>query len=109
MKSFFPECEKKFDIIFSNPPYLSIEEYKGLPSIVKKQPFEALVSENKGLFFYEKIIKDSKYFLKKKYLMAFEMSQYQSNKIIKLVIKYVPYASFFVFTDLEKRQRVILI
>ena len=45
---------EKFDIIVSNPPYVSVEEYKNLTRVVKMQPIEALVAENDGYFFTKK-------------------------------------------------------
>ncbi|MDR1941124.1 MAG: peptide chain release factor N(5)-glutamine methyltransferase [Endomicrobium sp.] len=45
--------EKKFDIIVSNPPYVSEEEYEILEPELKFEPAEALKAPQDGLFFYK--------------------------------------------------------
>ena len=47
---------QKIDLLICNPPYVSNEEYEHLDKSVKDyEPKEALVAENNGLFFYEKL------------------------------------------------------
>jgi release factor glutamine methyltransferase len=46
---------KNFDIIVSNPPYVSHEEYDALEPELKYEPEIALTAEDGGLFFYKKI------------------------------------------------------
>jgi len=56
---------KKFDVIVSNPPYLSAEEYRKLTDDVKlwEDPI-ALQAEQEGLAIYERIIEGAKHYLK---------------------------------------------
>ncbi|CAG8613643.1 7649_t:CDS:2, partial [Ambispora leptoticha] len=70
---------EKFNIIVSNPPYVSVEEYKKLSPAVKAQPVEALVAENEG--------------------------HQQAEKVIKLIIEYFPQAEVSIFPDDEERSR----
>lgn len=39
---------KKYNIIITNPPYVSQAEYKVLPFATKQQPLKALVAKNNG-------------------------------------------------------------
>src|SRR5436853_7417534 len=71
--------DEKFDIIISNPPYISEKEYKSLSSFTRKQPKEALVAQNNGYFFYQEIIRQVPIFLAKKFLIIMEIG-YQQEK-----------------------------
>ncbi len=63
----FDPVEGIFDIIVSNPPYISEEEYKELPAGVKNyEPAIALLAGKKGIEFYEKLIYQAPGYLKKK-------------------------------------------
>jgi HemK-like putative methylase len=48
--------EDRFDLVVSNPPYITPEEYETLPDSVKSwEDKRALVGEDNGLIFYKKI------------------------------------------------------
>ena len=51
---------KKVDIIVSNPPYVSEEEYKNLSDDVKFEPKNALTAKNNGLAFIQYLLKKAK-------------------------------------------------
>jgi release factor glutamine methyltransferase len=49
---------RKIDLIISNPPYISEDDYKDLPREVRDyEPRSALVAGKTGLEFYQKILK----------------------------------------------------
>lgn len=52
-----------YHIIIANPPYVTHQEYEALDEKVKKEPFGALVAEDDGLFFYEKILSQARDYL----------------------------------------------
>lgn len=57
--------KNSFDLIVSNPPYLSLEEYKNLgPEVKNWEDIKALIAPNEGYYFYEEIIKLAPNFLK---------------------------------------------
>ncbi|MDR2201082.1 MAG: peptide chain release factor N(5)-glutamine methyltransferase [Puniceicoccales bacterium] len=64
---------KLFDIIVSNPPYLSQEEFdRAQDEIRKYEPREALVAPNEGLGHVETILKGAPRFLKPNGIVALE-------------------------------------
>jgi len=52
-----------YHLIIANPPYVTHQEYEALDEKVKKEPFGALVAEDDGLFFYEKILSQARDYL----------------------------------------------
>ena len=61
----FNNIDDKYDLIISNPPYISYDEQ--IMDIVKKnEPHLALYAKNNGLYFYEEIIKNSSNYLNDK-------------------------------------------
>ena len=76
----------KFDMIISNPPYISLNEFQTLmPEVKNYEPKNALTDEKNGLFFYEEIAKKAKDFLKDDGILAFEIGYNQANDISKIL------------------------
>lgn len=71
----FENINKKFDLIVSNPPYLSEKEI-GLisKSVLKFEPHKALFAKNNGLEFYEIIEKNLNKYLKKNGMIILEIN-----------------------------------
>lgn len=66
---------KKFDLIVSNPPYISKLERKTMDkSVLWYEPKKALFAKNKGLFFYEQIENEYKKFLNHNGLLFLEIN-----------------------------------
>jgi release factor glutamine methyltransferase len=101
--------KEKFNVIVSNPPYLSATEYKKLPDSTKEQPRKALVAKNGGYYFYRKIFRQSGFFLTKKSLLMVEVDYQQVETIVKLVIDYFPRGKVSVFPDYSGNARVIAV
>ncbi len=99
---------REYDIIVSNPPYISKED-----TIDKKvydyEPHLALFAENKGLYFYEKILENSKNSLNKKFIIAFEIGASQGEDIKSISRKYHPHAKIIIEKDLTGKDRYIFI
>ena len=100
---------KKFNIIVSNPPYVSASEYKNLFPATKEQPKKALVAGNDGYFFYQEIFRQARNYLAKKFLLVVEIGYQQEEKVIKLIIEHFPQAKVSIFADYEGHSRVIAI
>jgi release factor glutamine methyltransferase len=105
----FKNLKDKYNVIITNPPYISEKEYKRLPFSTKQQPKKALVATNNGYWFYEKIIQQVQQYLTKKFLLIMEIGYQQKKKILKILIREVPQAKVEVFRDLASKERVIAI
>ncbi len=77
----------KFDIIISNPPYISKDEIKNLdPDVKNYEPHLALFSNNNGLGDYNQIAKTIKHWniLKNNGLIFLEIGKSQENDVKKI-------------------------
>ena len=77
--------KEKFDLIVSNPPYVSDIEWMGLAPEVKQEPRIALVSGSTGLESYKKIISDAREFLKEDGSLFFEVGWNQADLVCELL------------------------
>ena len=77
---------KKFDLIVSNPPYISTKDIKNLEEDIKKfEPKLALDGGNDGLDVIKKVIYKSKSILKIKGMLALEIGNEQFIKVSKIL------------------------
>ena len=98
----------KYDVIISNPPYISYDEE--IDEIVKKnEPSLALYADNDGLYFYEEILKNCKKYLNNKFMIAFEIGYTQGDRIRDFALKYLGDVSVSVEKDLSNRDRFVFI
>lgn len=98
----------KYDVIISNPPYISYDEE--IDDVVKNnEPIIALYADNDGLYFYEEILKKCKYYLNDKFLIAFEIGYTQGERIKEMALKYLCDVSVSIEKDLSGRDRFVFI
>lgn len=104
----FDAISDKFDIIVSNPPYISKADYKKLPKEVKNyDPKIALVGGVDGLDFYREICKKSCDYLTKNGVIVLEIGFDQKESIKEIFSKH--FESVDVFEDYEGNARVAVI
>ena len=78
---------KKFDLIVSNPPYITRYGIKNLSDDIKKfEPRMALDGGNDGLDLIKKVIYKSKKILKINGTLALEIGNEQINKVSKILV-----------------------
>ena len=100
--------DEKFDLIVSNPPYIPPKEKETIQEEVSYEPDLALyTTDEKGLAFYEKIIKDAPKFLNKGGYLMFELGIGQSTSVAQLMKK-AGFENIKVLKDLANIDRVIL-
>lgn len=99
--------DEKFDLIVSNPPYIPPKEKETIQEEVSYEPDLALyTTDEKGLAFYEKIIKDAPKFLNKRGYLMFELGIGQSTSVAQLMKK-AGFENIKVLKDLANIDRVI--
>lgn len=104
----FENVTEKYDIIVSNPPYIPLSEKATIQKEVTFDPDLALYTQdNKGLEFYEKIIKEAKNYLNSNGYLLFEMGLGQCEDIQKL-LKDNGYQNIQIEKDLANIDRVII-
>jgi len=104
----FEPLEEVFDIIVSNPPYISEDEYKELPNGVKDyEPQIALLAGKNGLEFYEKLIDQAPGYLKKNGWLLLEIGAKQKKEVCTLMEEAGRYDSVTMRRDYAGLPRVV--
>ena len=103
----FENITAKYDLIVSNPPYISQEEYEQLPIEIKDyEPKSALQADNNGLYFYKKILQNAKEHLTESGKIYFEIGYDQAEKITEIAKKN-EFSNIQVFKDLNGFDRIL--
>ncbi len=96
---------EKFDIIVSNPPYVSDEEMLDLSTEVKYEPFTALNGGKNGMIYYPYIFKWGNMFLSSDGVLAFEMGKGQWKRISQMAKEY-GFTHTYVRKDFNNIERI---
>lgn len=103
----FIMSNKKFDVIVSNPPYVS-KDYQ-INNFVKHEPSIALFAENDGLENYEIIIKNLEKVLNRDGYILFEIGYNQKEAIIDICKKYLNNYEVNAYKDISGNDRMVVI
>ncbi|MCX6168067.1 MAG: peptide chain release factor N(5)-glutamine methyltransferase [Ignavibacteriales bacterium] len=96
-----------FDLVISNPPYISAEEYPTLQKEIKDyEPTIALTDSNDGLDFYRMITEKSKSFLKIGGKIFFEIGKDQFEDVEK-ILSGNDFCNIEIIKDYQQIERVI--
>ena len=102
----FSNINEKFDLIYSNPPYIKSCEIENLQVEVRDyEPRLALDGGEDGLFFYRSIIKSSPEFLNHKGFLVFEIGHDEAEDICNLMKDKFEVE---VYKDLNNLDRVVV-
>ena len=99
---------KQFDMIVSNPPYISLNEV-GIMSddALLHEPSEALFAENDGLYFYYEICQKAFDYLADFGYLLFEIG-YKQGKNVSEIMKNFGFKNIDVIQDLAGLDRVVI-
>ena len=99
---------KKYDVIVSNPPYISMAEYKSLDEEVKNyEPAKALTDFSDGLIFYRRFAEIIRELLTPNGVAVFELSHFFKKEVLVYIFKDFSEVEFF--NDLNNDCRAIKI
>ncbi len=98
-----------FNLIVSNPPYISMEEWASLaPGVKDYEPSLALNDGASGLKIIEKILQDAPAKLASEGALLIEIGAGQGSAALKLAQKYCPLHRFEIKQDLARRDRLLI-
>ena len=80
---------ESFDVIVSNPPYISKEEMAGLMPEVMREPELALFGGEDGLDFYRRICREAPSYLRLGGCLLFEIGWRQKDDVSALLRQYI--------------------
>jgi release factor glutamine methyltransferase len=97
---------RSFDIIVSNPPYISPEEYDALEFELKYEPEIALTAKDSGLFFYKKIADKAGKYLRNNGFILIELNAYKAGEI-KQIFSTAGYKNIEIIKDYAGLSRIL--
>lgn len=101
---------EKQDIIISNPPYISEEEWDLMDESVRTyEPKTALFAENKGLAIYQKIALESRSLLTPEGMIFLEIGFQQGHAVQDIFQQAFPDKAVTIHQDMSKNDRMIVV
>lgn len=106
----FTEISEKYDIIVSNPPYISREDESevGL-NVLYSEPHLALFADEDGLAIYRRIAKDAKDYLKDGGKIYLEIGYKQGQSVPELFRKHLPEKRVRTLKDQFGQDRMVVV
>lgn len=99
--------EERFDIIVSNPPYIASSVIPTLMEEVREhEPMSALDGKEDGLYFYRKIVTQSRKYLAKEGMLFFEIGHDQGESVSN-IMKEAGFEEVTVVKDFAGLDRVV--
>ncbi|MDR3071480.1 MAG: peptide chain release factor N(5)-glutamine methyltransferase [Endomicrobium sp.] len=96
----------KFDIIVSNPPYVSQQEYRFLEPELKYEPKIALVAQDDGLFFYKEICRNASVYLNNGGFVVVELNANKADAIKRMFLD-TGYKNIEIMNDYSELPRIL--
>lgn len=96
----------EFDLIISNPPYVTLDEMQTLTAEVLQEPRMALTDEGDGLRFYQAISQNARKMLKTGGYLVFEIGYQQCESVCE-ILKNLGYNEINSGVDAGNRPRYI--
>ncbi len=107
LKPWPPEYSRRFDIVVSNPPYVSFSEFETLPPEIRGfEPKISLLGGNDGLAFYRKFATMMTNLLKLHGFVFFEIGEKQAAGVTNIFAD-VGFENIQIENDLAGKPRVV--
>ncbi len=107
LKPWPPEYLHRFDVVVSNPPYVSFADYESLANEIKNyEPKVSLLGGNDGLEFYRKFSNILPTLLKDNAYVFFEIGERQA-KSVKNIYSDIGFSSVLILDDLAGKNRAV--
>ena len=104
----FSNVSGKYDVIISNPPYISYDE-EIMDIVHNNEPHSALYADDNGLYFYDKILRECGNYLNSKFIIAFEIGYTQGDSIKNMAYKYLDNTLVIIEKDYSNRDRFVFV
>ena len=103
------ELTRWFQVLVSNPPYVTQSEMDNLPPEVREwEPRLALCGGSDGLDFYRRIIQEGPLYLAEEGFVALEIGAGMAEAVYRLFVAAGCYSTPSVYQDLAGRDRVVV-
>jgi release factor glutamine methyltransferase len=100
---------EQFDVIVSNPPYVSEEDFEGLdPEVRDWEPRMALVAKDSGLAVALALVDRSRGALSRSGLLALEVGVNQAGRVAEAIEATTGFEKASILKDLAGRERMVL-
>ncbi|ETZ22471.1 peptide chain release factor N(5)-glutamine methyltransferase [Pedobacter sp. V48] len=100
---------EKYDLIVSNPPYITMEEQKSMhKNVLENEPHSALfVSDEEPLIFYEAIAEFALFNLNENGLLCFEINEYLGKETVQMLSN-KSFINIELRKDMQGKDRMVL-
>lgn len=104
------DIEPRFDLVISNPPYISLDELDVMDESVKKfEPKQALFAENQGLAIYERIANEIAGYIQPQGMILLEIGYRQAKAVTALFQTTFSDAKINVKKDINGHDRYVIV
>lgn len=106
----FEQINTKFDVIVSNPPYISENEVQYMDqSVLEHEPYQALFAANDGLEIYQRIAQTCEQYLNNNAVMYLEIGFKQGKMVQEIFQKKFIHAKIDLKKDINGHDRMVRI
>ena len=103
----FEKIDGKYDIIVSNPPYITSKDMENLmPEVKDYEPRLALDGSEDGLLYYRRIVREARRHLKDNGMIFFEIGYNQGEEVQELLRK-EGFVDISLYKDLAGLDRLV--
>lgn len=100
----FSNIKERYDLIISNPPYVSTADYNATPTEFKNEPKIALESGRDGLDIINQILRQAKHHLNPNGCLIMEVG-YPAAKLLKKRYRQIPFEWFTYKKPIESKSK----